>query len=241
MPTRRNFLQTSALAAAAMPLAVPSHLFADAETDREKTLRLPKSDVHYRETSRYIEDEPDSDYRHASEAAYESFRDIKFSIRIIWGVYAKWGIEASWPMLNMPNAKKQEYQNLYKTFNPVKFDADEWMKFFKRCGMQAFAFICKHHDGFALWHTKTRIKQRANFLNPPESVIEPCDLAYSIEETPFKRDIVKELCDAGHKHGLKIDLYFSHPDWYDADFRPYNFHPLAVPDIIAHPENYYNP
>ncbi|MDR0560684.1 MAG: alpha-L-fucosidase [Prevotellaceae bacterium] len=211
------------------------------ETEREKTLRLPKSDAHYMEISRYIEDEPDSDYRHASEAAYESFRDIKFSIRIIWGVYSKWGIEASWPMLDMPAEKKQEYQNLYKTFNPVKFDANEWMKFFKRSGIQAFALITKHHDGFSLWHTKTRVKQRANFLNPTENVIEPCDLAYSIEDTPFKRDIVKELCDAAHKRGIKIDLYFSHPDWYDADFRPYNYHPLATPDILEHPENYYNP
>jgi alpha-L-fucosidase len=209
--------------------------------DREKTLRLPQSDVHYRETSSYIEDEPDSDYCHASRAAYESFRDIKFSVRIHWGVYAKWHIKESWPFLDMPNEKRQEYQNLYKTFNPVKFDADKWMEFFKRCGMQAFAFTTKHHDGFSMWHTKTRIKQRANWLNPPENIIEPCDLSYSIEETPFKRDIIKELCDAGHKHGLKIDLYFSHPDWYDADFRPCCYHPLTTPDMAAKAENYYNP
>jgi alpha-L-fucosidase len=111
--------------------------------------------------------------------------------------------------------------------------------------MQAFMFTCKHHDGFALWHTKTKVVRRANFLKAREGmnddVIEPCDLHYSIEETPFKRDIVRELCDAAHKHNIKIDLYFSHPDWYDADFRPYNYHPLAVPDIMENPQNYYNP
>jgi alpha-L-fucosidase len=48
-------------------------------------------------------------------------------------------------------------------------------------------------------------------------------------ETPFRRDIVKELCDAAHKRDMKIDLYFSHPDWYDADFRPYMCHPFQVP------------
>jgi alpha-L-fucosidase len=90
-----------------------------------------------------------------------------------------------------------------------------------------------------MWHTQTRIKQRANYLDM-NHVIEPCDLAYSIEETPFKRDIVKELCDAAHKNNIKIDLYYSHPDWYDADFRPYNYHPLSTPDIAKHPENYYN-
>ncbi|HWC15525.1 MAG TPA: alpha-L-fucosidase, partial [Terriglobales bacterium] len=59
-----------------------------------------------------------------------------------------------------------------------------------------------------------------------------CDLAYSIMETPFRRDVVKELCDAAHKRGIKIDLYFSHPDWYDADFRPYVYHPLQVPSSL---------
>jgi alpha-L-fucosidase len=48
-------------------------------------------------------------------------------------------------------------------------------------------------------------------------------------ETPFRRDVVKELCDEGHRLGVKIGLYFSHPDWYDADFRPYAYHPLQVP------------
>ena len=40
---------------------------------------------------------------------------------------------------------------------------------------------------------------------------------------------MKELCDAAHKREIKIDLYFSHPDWYDADFRPYVAHPLQIP------------
>jgi alpha-L-fucosidase len=48
-------------------------------------------------------------------------------------------------------------------------------------------------------------------------------------ETPFRRDAVKELCDAAHKRDIKVDFYFSHPDWYDADFRPYVCHPLQVP------------
>ena len=48
-------------------------------------------------------------------------------------------------------------------------------------------------------------------------------------ESPFRRDVVGELTAAAHKRNLKIDLYFSHPDWYDADFRPYGWHPLQVP------------
>ncbi|GHT38977.1 alpha-L-fucosidase [Bacteroidia bacterium] len=200
---------------------------------------LPQSDIHYREVKSYVEEVPDDGYIHASEKAHKAFRDIKFSIRIHWGVYSMWNMEASWNLLTLPYDKRMEYNDLYKTFNPTEFDAQEWMDFFKRSGIQAFAFTAKHHDGFSMFHTKTRVKQRMNYLDL-EHVIEPCDLAYSIEETPFKRDIVKELCDAAHKNGIKIDLYFSHPDWYDADFRPYNYHPLSTPDMAEHPNDYYN-
>ena len=45
----------------------------------------------------------------------------------------------------------------------------------------------------------------------------------------------KELCDAARKRDIRIDLYFSHPDWYDGDFRPYAYHPLQVPssDVLT--------
>ena len=45
-------------------------------------------------------------------------------------------------------------------------------------------------------------------------------------DTPYHRDIVREVTDAARSHGIKIDLYFSWPDWYDADFRPFADHPL---------------
>ncbi|MDR3232060.1 MAG: alpha-L-fucosidase [Planctomycetaceae bacterium] len=211
---------------------------AFAQDEREKTIRLPQNDTHYKHVRYYIEDVPDADYRHASPEAYEAFRDIKFSVRIHWGTYAMQNVEASWPFLKYSFARRQEYQELYKTFNPTEFDAEEWMEFFKRCGMQAFAFTTKHHDGFSMWHTKTRVKRRANWLNPANRIIENCDLAYSIEETPFKRDIVKELCDAAHKNGIKIDLYFSQIDWYDADFRGYHFHPLLTPRAVLYPQEF---
>jgi alpha-L-fucosidase len=92
-----------------------------------------------------------------------------------------------------------------------------------------FAFTSKHHEGFSMFDTKTRVRNRANWTAVGGPRIESCDLAYSIMETPFGRDIVKELCEAAHKRDIKIDLYFSHPDWYDADFRPYVAHPFQIP------------
>ena len=199
--------------------------------DRSRDIYLPVTDYHLKAVSSFVETEPDADYLHASETAYEAFRDIKFSVRIHWGIYSiKQMNGESWGFLNLSNAEKQVYNELYKNFNPVSFNAHEWMGLFRRAGLQALAFTTKHHEGFSMYDTQTRVVRRANYLNT-EQPIEECDLAYSIMETPFGRDIVKELCEAARDSSIKINLYYSHPDWYDADFRPYNSHPLATPDL----------
>ena len=197
--------------------------------------RLPVTDQNYKRLKNYIEDEPIPEYSWASDEAYEAFQDMKYGIRIHWGIYSIWNLNGeSWPFLGNRNPDinfemKQEYQSLYKTWNPTGFDAEEWMKTFKECGLKMFAFTTKHHEGFSMFDTKTRVKKRPNWTAPGGPAIEECDLAYSIMETPFKRDVVKELCDAAHRHGIKIDLYFSHSDWYDTNFRPYGYHPLQIP------------
>jgi len=178
----------------------------------------------------YIETTPIDEYRSASVNAYEAFRDMKFGVRIHWGIYSIWHRAAeSWPFLPMSFEDRQAYNNLYKTWNPSAFDADVWMDIFKASGMKNFAITTKHHEGFCLFDTKTKVKSRANWTAPGGPKMESCDLAYSIIETPFRRDVIRELCDAAHKRDIKIDLYFSHPDWYDTDFRPYVAHPLQIP------------
>lgn len=164
-------------------------------------------------------DTVDPAYRHASTEACERWRDLKYGIRIHWGVYSLWHVEASWPFRDVPNQGRQEYQQLYKRFNPIEFDAEKWMQMFESWGVRCFAFTAKHHDGFSMYATKTQVKRRFDWLAPDAPRIEECDIAYSIMDTPFQRDIIKELCAAAHKHSIAIDLYFSHPDWYDADFR----------------------
>ena len=178
----------------------------------------------------YIENPPIAGYHSASPNAYEAFQDMKFGLRIHWGIYSIWhrGAE-SWPFLQMTFDDRRKYNELYKTWNPSGFDANSWMDTFRDSGMKMFAFTTKHHEGFSMFDTRTRVKSRASWTALGGPKTEPCDLAYSIMETPFRRDILKELCDAAHKRDIKIDLYFSHPDWYDADFRPYVAHPLQVP------------
>ncbi len=204
-------------------------------------LRLPSTDVHYKQVSAYIEETPVEAYRHAPQDALEAFRDVKFAIRIHWGLYSVWGEgHESWPLLKYTDDKRQRYQELAKTWNPHAFDAEAWMRFFTRSGIRMFAFTTKHHDGFSLFDTQTRITQRIDWTAPGGPAIVPCNTAFSVMETPFHRDIVAELCSAAQRHAIRTVLYYSHPDWYDADFRPYCFHPASTPAAQADPKRFGN-
>src|SRR6516225_9661548 len=218
---RREFLASSA----AVALATMSTRRGLAQT-LEPTRGFPASELEHEP---YIEHQPVAGYHSAPALSYEAFRDMKFGARIHWGIYSIWhrGAE-SWPFLQMSFADRQQYNNLYETWNPTGFDAEMWMDTFRDSGMKMFAFTTKHHDGFSMFDTRTRVQNRANWTATGEPKIEACNLAYSIMETPLRRDIVKELCDAARKRDMKIDLNFSHPEWYDADFRLYVAHPLQV-------------
>jgi alpha-L-fucosidase len=186
-----------------------------------------------------VEAVPQADYKHAPPAAVEAFKDIKYGVRIHWGLYSqRFSGGESWPFLQLPFDEKQKYQEAYKTWNPSGFDAEEWMTLFHDNGLRMFAFTTKHHDGFSMFDTKTRVTRCVNWAAAGGPTIEPCDRAYSIVETPFHRDVVAELVAAARRHDIKIDFYFSHPDWYDADFRPYTFSPITTPGNTRQPELY---
>ncbi len=224
---RRDFVKRSLSLGAG--LAIAPHFDGYAAKTRFSH-RLPKTDGHYKVTAGYIEDDPIPAYHWASDTAYESFLDMKFGIRLHWGLYSIFQQpKESWQFLDMSLEERQAYQSLYKSWNPVGFDADTWVNFFADSGARMFSFTTKHHDGFSMYDTKTRVQRRVNWLGESGPTIEACDRAYSIMETPFGRDVTAELCRAARRRKLDVDLYFSHPDWYDADFRPYNYHPLQVP------------
>ena len=71
----------------------------------------------------------------------------------------------------------EECARLAEAFNPVYFDADEWIRLARDAGMKYFVFTSKHHDGFALF------RSRADAFNV-------------VDATPFKRDVVEELANA---------------------------------------------
>ena len=83
-------------------------------------------------------DEPvDADYRHASPEAYENWRDLKFGLRIHFGLYSRWQVPQSWG-LGQGYVSPDEYLDSYKQFNPVNFDADDWAEMMQACGFKFF-------------------------------------------------------------------------------------------------------
>ena len=107
-------------------------------------------------------------------------------------------MEGSWKKYTRGKVPQDVYDNLYRLFNPTKFNADEWVQFFKSCGAGYIVLTTKHHDGFCLWDSKYT--------------------KYDMMSTPFKRDVCKELSDACHKYGLRIIWYYSKWDVYETSY-----------------------
>lgn len=152
--------------------------------------------------------------KHRTDAAMEAFRDYGLGQFIHWGVYAipgnEWeGVSArggaaasewirAWGGPNRPENWTTIYDNLYKQFNPIDFDAKRWAKQAKDMGAKYMIFTTKHHDGFALWPTKYS--------------------DYNITKSPYKNDIVKEVVDAYSAEGIDVFLYFSVLEWNHPDY-----------------------
>ncbi len=140
------------------------------------------------------------------EARLSWWREGRFGLFIHWGPSSLSGKEISWARVGHPHDHRglesvpaDEYDVLYRRFDPVRFDADAWMRLAKEAGCKYVVFIAKHHDGFSMWPTKLRAD-------------------YSIAATPFRRDICKEIADAAHRHGLKLGWYYSTRDWTHPDY-----------------------
>lgn len=128
-------------------------------------------------------------------AALKRFLGLRYGAFIHWGPATVLGKEISWTreVLTPP----EQYDAQYKQFNPVEFDADAWVRMLKDSGFRYLTFVPKHHDGFAMWNTKTT--------------------DHNIMNTPFGRDVLKELSAACKKHKLALCLYYSIADFYQPD------------------------
>ena len=137
--------------------------------------------------------------------AHKWFKEAKYGMMVHLGLYSLLGGEykgekvssyAEWAQtyFRIPNA---EYEKLATAFNPVYFNADEWVRFAKECGMKYIVVTSKHHEGFAMF------KSRADKFN-------------IVDATPFGRDVMAELAEACYKHDMKLGLYYSQDlDWHE--------------------------
>ncbi|MFT3827173.1 MAG: alpha-L-fucosidase [Chitinophagaceae bacterium] len=133
----------------------------------------------------------------------EWWREARLGMFIHWGVYAvPAGYYNGRPInrigewiMNRGKIPVAEYQQFAKQFNPVKYNAEEWVKMAKDAGMKYIVITAKHHDGFALF------KSDASKWN-------------MVDATPYGKDLLKPLAEACRKYGIKLGFYYSHAqDW----------------------------
>ncbi len=146
------------------------------------------------------------------DARMKWWHEARFGMFIHWGLYAVpagiWkGQETSWIgewIMNSSKIPVAEYAALAKQFDPEQFNAESWVKLAKAAGMKYIVITAKHHDGFAMFHTKVD--------------------GYNIfDATPFHRDPLKELAAACKKEGIKLGFYYSQSqDWHHAGGYAYN-------------------
>lgn len=126
----------------------------------------------------------------------EWWKDARFGMFIHWGPVSLKGTEIGWSRGR--EIPVEEYDSLYLQFNPVNFDAAEWVKLAKDAGMKYLVFTSKHHDGFCNWDTKYT--------------------DYNIMNSAYGKDIMAELAEACKEQGLALGFYHSTCDWHHPDF-----------------------
>jgi alpha-L-fucosidase len=131
------------------------------------------------------------------------WNDAKFGLFIHWGVYSvpagtyegkKIDGIGEWIMYN-GNIPVANYKEFAKSFNPVKYDPEAWVKMAKDAGMKYIVITSKHHDGFALFNSKVTDWN-------------------VVDATPYGKDLLKPLYKACKREGIKLGFYYSQAqDW----------------------------
>jgi len=154
--------------------------------------------------------QPQTDYLTESEEQknerMEWWREARFGMFIHWGLYAvpagEWNgstNHAEW-IRTTAQIPLETYNGFVDQFNPVMFDASDWVTMAREAGMKYIVITSKHHDGFSLFNSR--------------------HTDFDVMSTPFKRDILKELSDACEKQGIKMCWYHSIMDWHHPDDLP---------------------
>jgi alpha-L-fucosidase len=173
--------------------------------------------------------------RQQRDQRMEWWRDARCGMFIHWGLYAvpagQWNGKpvnstGEW-IMNSAHVPVAEYEKFSEQFNPVKFDAEDWVQTAKNAGMKYIIITSKHHDGFCLW----------------DSDVTSYDI---IDTTPFDRDILKELSEACSRSRMRLGFYHSIMDWHHPDaqapFYPnYNDTRKSNPNFSRYVSDYLKP
>lgn len=142
-----------------------------------------------------------------TDASMETWRNYGLGQFIHWGLYAipgghwngKYYAGAAEWIRSWEGMPKGDYDNLYKEFNPKQFDAKAWAAQAKQMGARYVIITTKHHDGFCIWPSKYT--------------------SYTIANSPYRKDALKEIVDAYDAEGIDVYLYFSIIDWNHKGYR----------------------
>lgn len=122
------------------------------------------------------------------------FMDWGLGMFVHWSHDSQLGSVISHSMVGASEKYLGRYINeLPKTFNPKRYDPDEWMEIAKIAGVKYMVLTTKHHNGFCMWDTETT--------------------DFGIMNTPYGKDVVKDYVDACRRYGLKVGFYFSPEDF----------------------------
>ena len=141
----------------------------------------------------------------SQEVKMKWFREAKFGLSIHWGLYSipagEWnGQLISGPgelIMNSAKIPVKEYEKLASHFNPVRFDAEEWVQLAEDAGTRYIVINAKDRDGFAMYRS---VASNYNIF----------------DATPFKRDPLKQLAAACAKHNIRLGFYYSQEqDWHE--------------------------
>ncbi len=127
------------------------------------------------------------------------FQDAKFGLFVHWGIYSVLG-SAEWVM-EVRRIPASDYEKLPDQFNPIRFDAAEWVSLVKAAGMKYITITAKHHDGFAMF----------------DSRVSDWDI---VDRTPYGDDVLEQLAEECRRQGIKLFFYYSQLDWHHPDYFP---------------------
>lgn len=143
-----------------------------------------------------------SDHAEAWRKTLARWREIKFGMFIHWGPVSQASVEISWPIM-VPESRwpitEAKYVDLYKTFNPAKYDPHAWVELAREAGQRYMVVVTKHHDGFCMFDS--------SFTD------------YKITNSPYKKDIVRMLADACQRENMPLGFYYSPPDMHHPGYR----------------------